>query len=135
MATLRGERDVTKDKIKLDNEIATLTRQLTDLEITFDREKEKWDREKREVEHMVGLQRQRGEFETESASREAKLDVREENLEADKARFDEHVKFIEARFEQQFTALNNLMEKLLERMPTTRQLISVGDNGARSDDG
>lgn len=133
VAALKGERDATKDKKKLDQEYATLKRELTDLQIDYDREKEKWDREKRETEHMVGLQRKRQEFEVSSAERNAKLTVREENLKADKERFEEHVQFIEKRFDQQFESLNGLMEKFLERMPTTKQLITVGNNGGSED--
>lgn len=133
VAGLRGERDAEKDSLKLAQERTKLKKELTDLEIEYDREKEKWAREKREVEHMVGLQKKRGEFENESATREAKLSVREENLAADKIRFDEHVAFIEERFDQQFGSLNGLMEKFLERMPTTKQLISVGGVSANGD--
>ena len=125
IAELKGdESNLTREK-----EFSELKRKLTDKQIEFDREQEKWDREKREVEHMVGLQRKRGDFETEAAGREATLSVREENLKEDKKRFDEHVKFIEARFDQQFDSLNGLMEKFLERMPTTKQLITVSKNG------
>lgn len=134
VATLQGERSALADKVALDNEIVELTKKVAELGIKYDREKEKWDRERREVEHQVGLQRKRGEFETEAATRGAMLEVREENLAADKARFDEHVKFIEERFEQQFASLNELMGKFLERMPTTEQLIRVGGNGGGDGD-
>jgi predicted nucleic acid-binding Zn-ribbon protein len=132
VAELRGERDSRKRVISLEKEYESTKRELVDLQIEFDREKEKHEHEKRETEHMVGLQRKRGEFETEAAGREAKLVVREENLQAAKDRFDEHVAFIEKRFDQQFDSLNGLMEKFLERMPTTRQLITVG--GKNGDD-
>ena len=102
---------------------------LTDKQIEYDREHEKWERERREVEHMVGLQRKRGEFETEAARREATLDVREENLKATQERMQAQLDFTEARFDQQFESLNKLMEKFLDRMPTTKQLITVGRNG------
>lgn len=126
LALLQGERDATKKSRDLDKEIAELRRTLTDLEIQHDREQEKWDREKREVEHMVGLHKQKAEFENESATREAKISVREENLEADKTRFEEHVSFMEGRFQEELTSLRGLMEKFLDRMPTTQQLITVG---------
>lgn len=133
VAALKGEREATKDKKKLDEEYAKLKRELTDLQIDYDREKEKWDREKRETEHMVGLQRKRQEFEVDSARTTATLAVREESLKADKERFEEHVKFIEKRFDQQFESLNTLMEKFLERMPTTKQLITVGTRNGDDD--
>lgn len=126
---LRAERDAVTDVQALEEERVSLKRELTDLQIEFDREQEKWDREKRDVTHMVGLQKKRGEFETNSASREAKLAVREENLEADKARFEEHVNFMEKRFEEELKATRKMMEKFLDRMPETKQLITVGGNG------
>ena len=129
---LKGERDANKGAAKLEAEHKTLRRELTDLQIEYDREKEKWEREKREVTHMVGLQKKRGEFEAESAAREATLTVREENLQADKARFEEHVNFMERRFEEELKATRKMMERFLERMPTTKQLISVG-NGSEAE--
>jgi len=130
VTSLKAERKAVKSAHDLETEHIKLKRELTDRQIEWDKEKEKWDREKREVEHLVGLQKKRGTFEVESATQKAKLDVREENLAADRKRFDEHVKFIEKRFDQQFESLNGLMEKFLERMPTTKQLITVGSNGS-----
>ena len=129
VAELRGDREGHGRARKLETELATLKRELTDKQIEFDREQEKWDREKREVEHMVGLQRRRSEYDAEAAAREAKLVVREENLTAQQQRFDEHVAFIEKRFDQQFRSLEKLTGQILERMPTTKQLIHVGANG------
>jgi hypothetical protein len=131
---LKGEEAGLTKVRSLETRINTLTRELTDKQIEWDREKEKWDREKREVEHMVGLQRKRGDFENEAAARDAKLTVREENLDADKKRFDEHVQFIEKRFAEQFKSLEKLTGQILERMPTTRQLITVGNgNGSEEE--
>lgn len=126
VAELRGDRTGHARARKLEDELDKLKRELTDKQIEYDREHEKWEREKREVEHMVGLQRKRSEFESDAASREAKLTVREENLKAQQERFDEHVQFIEKRFEQQFKSLEKLTSQILERLPTTKQLITVG---------
>jgi predicted nucleic acid-binding Zn-ribbon protein len=126
VAELSGDRAGHQRAQTLEEELAKLRRDLTDKQIEFDREQEKWDREKREVEHMVGLQQKRSEFDAEAASREATLSVREENLTAQQQRFDEHVKFIEKRFDQQFKSLETLTGQILERMPTTQQLITVG---------
>lgn len=131
---IKGERKATVRVRDLEKEYDQVKRELTDKQIEFDREQEKWEREKREVEHMVGLQRKRGEFESEAAGREAKLSVREENLKAQQERFDEHVKFIEERFDQQFKSLEKLTGKILDRLPTTKQLITVGGNGNGSED-
>jgi len=126
VAELRGDKAGASKAIKLETELSKLKRDLTDKQIEYDREQEKWDREKREVEHMVGLQRKRGEFEIESAGREATLAVREENLKAEREQFEKQTKFRQEQFDQQFDSLNGLMEKFLERMPTTKQLITVG---------
>jgi predicted nucleic acid-binding Zn-ribbon protein len=134
IAELRGERDASSRLLNVEKQYATTKRELTDLQITFDREKEKHAREIRETEHMVGLQRKRGEFETEAAEREARLAVREENLQAQQDRFDEHVKFIEERFEQQFKTLEKLTGQILKRMPTTTQMLTVGASKNGSDD-
>jgi len=134
VAELRGDRAGHGRAQKLEGEIATLKRDLTDKQIEYDREHERWEREKREVEHMVGLQRKRSEFEADAAGREAKLAVREENLTAQQKRFDEHVAFIEKRFDQQFASLEKLTGQILERMPTTKQLITVGGSRNGHDD-
>jgi predicted nucleic acid-binding Zn-ribbon protein len=134
VAELKGDREGHGRAQKLESEIAKLKRDLTDKQIDYDREHERWEREKREVEHMVGLQRKRSEYENEAATREAKLVVREENLTAQQERFDEHVAFIEKRFDQQFRSLEKLTGQILERMPTTRQLISVGGSRNGRDD-
>jgi chromosome segregation ATPase len=126
LTELKAERRAIRRVQDLETEYEDLKRQLTDKQIEYDREKEKWEREKRDTEHMVGLQKRRGEFEADSAKRDATLTVREENLKAQQDRFAEQVKFIEKRFDQQFEALNGLMEKVIERMPTTKQLITVG---------
>lgn len=48
---------------------------------------------KREVEHKVGLERKRQEFEIQQAKRETEVKVREENLAADKERFKAEMNF------------------------------------------
>lgn len=126
VAKLKGEKQATTDLKKLDEEYATAKRELTDLQITLDRVKEDHERETREIEHKVGLQKKKQTFEVDAAKREAIVTVREENLDAKEKRFDEHVKFIEDRFDQQFDALRELTNKILDRMPETKQLIHVG---------
>lgn len=126
VAKLKGEKEATADLKELDEQYADAKRELTDLQITLDRVKEDHEREKREIEHKVGLQRKTQTFELDAAKREATVQIREENLQAMEQRFEEHVAFIEKRFEQQFKAMNKLTEKILDRMPETKQLISIG---------
>lgn len=137
VASLKGERAATNDLKKMDQEYNRAKRELTNLQIELDRVKEQHERETREIEHKVGLQKKAQTFEITAAKREATVQVREENLEAQEKRFEEHVKFIEKRFDQQFEALNSITEKILDRMPETKQLITVGagnGNGTRIED-
>ena len=81
------------DVSKYSDEIARLKKDLTDKQILWDCEQEKWDREKREVEHQVGLHKKQMEAEkkiqdTEHASRvgaatkKAELRIREQHITA-----------------------------------------------------
>jgi len=125
VAALKGERNALKDLDNLEQERAQLKKNLTDMKIEWDQEKEKWDREKRETEHLVGLQRKRQEFEVEAAKREVELTVREETLKADKERFQEQISYMEESWKQKFKSLEKLMGKVFDRMPETKQLISI----------
>ena len=53
VAEIKGERKATVRVRDLEKEYDSVKRELTDKQIEFDREQEKWEREKREVEHMV----------------------------------------------------------------------------------
>jgi hypothetical protein len=118
VAELHGERDAGKEAVTLADSIGRLKKELTDLRIEKDRETEKHQREKREVEHMVGLERKRQDFEVDAAKRDVKLTVREENLKEDRARFEQEMKFTRERFEKEVGYLQSLMKEVLERLPT-----------------
>lgn len=118
VAELRGERDAGKDAIKLSDSIVRLKKELTTVQIEKDRETERHDREKREVEHMVGLEKKRQEFEVDAAKRDVKLTVREENLKEDRQRFEQEMKFTRERFEKEVGYLQDLMKQVLKRLPT-----------------
>jgi flagellar motility protein MotE (MotC chaperone) len=66
---------------------------------------------------MVGLERRRQEFEIGSAKREVTLGVREENLKADRERFEQQMKFTEERFDAEVKYLKDLMGEILKRLP------------------
>jgi hypothetical protein len=118
VAQLHGEREANTEAIKLSDAIVKLKKELTNLQIEKDREKESHSREKREVEHMVGLERKRQEFEVDAAKRDVKLTVREENLQSDRERFEQEMKFTRERFEKEVGYLQGLMKEILERLPT-----------------
>lgn len=131
VAEIKGERAAGKRVIDLEREYASTKRELTDLQIEFDREKERHAREKREVEHLVGLERKRSDFEREAAIKEAKVTVREENLAAQTERFEEQMSFITTRFEKEVGYVKEIMADVLARLPKTETLIKLsGGNGA-----
>jgi hypothetical protein len=66
----------------------------------------------------VGLERKRQEFEISQSKREAIVAVREENLEADRQRFEEQMRFIMTRFETEVADQKGLMKEMLKRLPT-----------------
>lgn len=120
VAKLRGERDATKESLKLSDDIVELKKRLTNTQIEYDREKEKHEREKREVEHMVGLERKRQEFEVTSAKRDVQLTVREENLKEDRRRFEEEMDYTRKRFGEEIGRLDGLMKDILKRLPEVK---------------
>lgn len=131
VAELKGERAATGKLRTLEQEYADTKKKLTDLQIEFDREKEKHEREKREVEHLVGLERKRSEFEREAAVTEAKVAVREENLSAEQKRFEDQMKFITQRFEKEIDASKELMVEILSRLPKVEALMRLqASNGS-----
>lgn len=102
-----------------------LKRQVEDLKLEKDRLKEEHARETRETEHMVGLTRKKQEQDAAHQRREieverdkAKLEVREENLEAAQDRFDEHIAFQGKRFEAEVGYLKDILGQILDRLPT-----------------
>lgn len=128
IAALREERKALRSVDRLDAEIRSLREEKETLTIERDRQQETHAREKREVEHMVGLEKNRQTVEIDQAKREATLAVREENLTADKDRFDKHVEFIETRFGEQVDYLKDLMKQVLLRLPTVTVDKSIGSS-------
>jgi hypothetical protein len=117
LAEVTGERDQARVEVKLADQIVSLKQQIVDLEIQQDRKHEEHEREKRETKHLVGLERKRQTFEIEQAKRETTLTVREENLAADRKRFEEQMTFTTDRFEREVGYLKELMTDVLSRLP------------------
>lgn len=122
---LEAERNARVRVGDLDKEIAKLKEQITGLRIEKSKLDEDNAREKREVMHMVGLERKRQEAEAEqakkdldNAKREATLAVREENLKAERLAFEQSMKFQEERFKKEVGYLKDLMGQILDRLPT-----------------
>lgn len=118
LAELRGTFDTAKDAAGLTKQVRTLRQEISTLEVEQSKLTERHEREQRETEHMVGLQRKRGEFEIESARREAVLEVREENLKAEREQFSTQMAFEKQQFDGQVKYLQDLMGQILKRLPT-----------------
>ena len=111
---LQGIRSVTD----LSDRVKKLREQCETLEIEKGRKQEEFDRKEREVEHKVGLERKRQEVELENTKREATLAVREENLKADRDRFESQMKFHEDRFSEEVKYLKEMIGTLADRLPS-----------------
>jgi|SRR5215216_1090872 len=136
---LQKERVAAREELSLADQITGLKRKIADLKVDESRLKEQHARERREVEHQVGLQRKRQDFEVESAKRETELTVREENLHAEQERFDRDMSFQREELGNQVGYLKDLMEKLFERLPSASMtlkgaLVSSGNGRGRDDD-
>jgi hypothetical protein len=114
----REKRDVDQE-VGLSEEVVRLKKRIGELQIGESKLTEGHEREKREVEHMVGLERRRQEFEIEQAKRETKVELREAALEEQRKRFEEQMKFIENRLAQEVKYLkDDIVKALLERLPS-----------------
>ena len=75
------------------------------------------DRKIRETEHKVGLLKTTQDHDVANARRETKLQVREENLAADKERFKAEMDFQREHFQREVDRIEDILGKVLERLP------------------
>lgn len=127
VAALRGERRGLAEATQLQSTINDLRTEVNKLKIDKSKIEEGHAREERELRHMIGLEKKRQEFETESAKRDARLGVREENLAAERIQFESQMKFRVERFDGEVAYLKSLMEQLLKRLPTVDVNVVRGD--------
>jgi hypothetical protein len=112
----------------LTKELFELKRKISQTQIDHDREKEGWQRERREVEHMVGLQKNRADQERELAVKAAQLEVREGNLKTKEDGFEERMEKVTAQLTDQIAYLrNDIIKAILERLPTFNVDTVLGD--------
>lgn len=111
---LRGIRSVAD----LAGKVKSLRTEVEKLETEKSRKTEEFARREREVEHKVGLERKRQEFELESGKRDAVLKVREENLAADRKRFEEQMQFHDERFTAEVGYLKDMLAEIVKRLPS-----------------
>ena len=127
----REERELVDRLRRLENatdltgKVAELKRQIVDLEIQKGKIEETHAREDRELRHMIGLEKKRQEVEIEQAKRETSLKVREENLVADRKRFEEQLAFNSKRYETMETYLKEMMADILARLPNINAQVSL----------
>lgn len=124
---LKGIRSVTD----LAKKVKELRGQIETLEIEKARSEEDFERREREIEHKIGLERKRQEFEIEAAKREAVVTLREENLAADRKRFEDQMEFQGQRFTKEVGYLKEIIGQLAERLPTTELTGTVGAKRGR----
>ena len=115
----------------LEQESLALKTVVEDLKIESARIRETHAREKREIEHMLGLERKRQEFDLAASKRETTVAIREEALKADRERFVGQMKFHEDRFVQEVGYLKDLLKQTLQALPTatmvTQRIVTERD--------
>jgi len=118
MQRVEGELKGIKTVADLSTRVKELREQCEKLEIETGRKQEEFARKEREVEHKIGLERKRQEFELESGKKDAVLKVREENLAADQKRFEEQMKFHDDRFTAEVGYLKEMLADVVKRLPS-----------------
>lgn len=124
LAELRGERSTLELETRIDSLSREKERLLSEMADLANEKK----RQELDVEHKLGLHREQIESErrimlAEAAAErirsveEAKLAVREENLTAERERFEQEIEFRTQRFEAEAETLRNLTTQILERLP------------------
>ena len=121
----RQERDDAVALRKAEDELSTIKKEVERQLIKQDRLKEDHERERREIEHKVGLEKKRQEMELKLAKREAIVEVQEQNLDADRKRFEDQMKFTTDRFEAEAQSMHSLMQAILKRLPTVTEHIDM----------
>lgn len=117
------------DSIGAAKSIRELKEQISQLEIDKAKKLEEFTRREREVEHKVGLERKRQEFEIAQSKRETEVKVREENLAADKERFKDEMDFQRKHLEGEIGSLRDLVGEMLKRLPSAEIYATVKKRG------
>jgi hypothetical protein len=114
--------------------LGDVTKKLAEMEIQQAKKQEEWDRREREIEHKIGLERKRQEFEIEQSKRETKVSVQQDNLAADKERFKSEMDFQRTHLQEEITSLRTLVGQLLKRLPSAEIIATVGGKSNKSGD-
>ena len=104
-------------RMVLVEEIVALRKENADLEIRLEHQRAQHERENLEIQHMVGLEKNRQEVELAQAKRESLLVLREENLAQEKDRFAQEMQFIKDQFSKEMERMSSIYEEIITRMP------------------
>ena len=104
--------------------ILELEKQIADLEIQKSRKQESFEKQERELRHMIGLERKRQEFEIEKATSEVSIKVREEALKAEQKRFAEQLAFNTERFNKAEENLKSILGEIIQRLPNVNMEVT-----------
>lgn len=118
LARVEGDLKGIRSVVDLAAKVKALREEKETLLVEKARREEEFARKEREIEHKVGLERKRQEFELSSGKREATLSVREENLAADRKRFEDQMAFHEKRFTEEVAYLKQIIGDIADRLPT-----------------
>ena len=118
LAGLRAEIKALRDERDSVQELTDLRRSVEKLKLEKDRLAEDNARKIRETEHKVGLLKTKQDHEVANAKRETKIEVREENLSADKKRFEDEMKFQREHMQREVDRFDGIAKALMERLPT-----------------
>jgi hypothetical protein len=140
VAALKGEKAAATEELGLSTRVVELQREKVTLEIELDRVKEKHAREKREIDHKLGLHRKQVDVEVDLAKREQVVAIREEALTQQQTRFEEEMNFMRDRMQGEIDRVSALTSEILEWLPVVkvdrhiRELVGGGNgNGHRED--
>lgn len=111
----------------LDAEITALKDEVEGLNRQRARKQEEFDRKDREIEHKIGLEKNRQEFEIKQAKREAAVSVLEDALAAKEEAFEERMKFQHDRFIEEVKYQRSLVEQMMKRLPSAEILARIGN--------
>lgn len=110
----------------LQRKVQSLQKDVETLEISKGRKEEEFAKRGREIEHKVGLERQRQEQEIGLAKREASVEVNEANLQAERDAFTKQMDFITKRFEEEGKESRKLILEMMKRLPSAEIIARIG---------
>lgn len=111
--------------------VRELKEKISELEISKSKREEEFARKEREIEHKVGLHKSQVEQDIVLAKREATVAVREANLQADRDRFEQQMKFVTENFDKQATYLQKIISDLAARLPSLDMTADIGRHPTR----